>query len=200
MTGPAFVICRGAGRHWLVRGASNAAPVAAVQLRIVPAIRFVDGQTFHPDSGEVRRDGRVRRLEPQPAALLALLAGRAGTVVTHAEIARHLWPDGTQVDFQAGVHYAVRHVRAALDEGHRGRLIETLPRRGYRLRAEALLVTPAAASPSPGVSGQTRRWRRRVVLAVAAAVVVATAVVEQRPNDHHARMVALLTTLHDLVY
>ena len=180
-------------------GASNAAPAAAVQQRIVPAIRFVDGQTFHPDSGEVRRDGRVCRLEPQPAALLALLAGRAGAVVTHAEIARHLWPDGTQVDFQAGVHYAVRQVRAALDEGHRGRLVETLPRRGYRLRADALLVPPAA-SPSPGVSGRTRRWRRRVVLAVAAAVVVATAVVEQRPNDHHARMVALLTTLHDLVY
>jgi DNA-binding winged helix-turn-helix (wHTH) protein len=166
----------------------------------VPAIHFVDGQTFHPDSGEVRGDDRVCRLEPQPAALLALLAARAGTVVSHAEIAGHLWPDGTHVDFQAGIHYAVRQVRAALDDGRRGRLVETLPRRGYRLRADALLAADAVASAAPLESGQARRWRRRTVVAIAAAAAVATVAVEQRPNDHHARMVALLTTLHDLVY
>jgi DNA-binding winged helix-turn-helix (wHTH) protein len=164
----------------------------------VPPIHFVDGQTFHPDSGEVRSDDRVCRLEPQPSALLALLAERAGTVVTHPEIVRHLWPDGSHVDFQAGVHYAVRQVRAALAEGRRGRLVETLPRRGYRLRADAL--RPAAAVAAAARPRPASRWRRRVVLAIAAAAVVATIVVEQRPNDHHSRMVALLTTLHDLVY
>jgi DNA-binding winged helix-turn-helix (wHTH) protein len=162
----------------------------------VPPIHFADGQSFHPESGEVRRGDRLHRLEPQPAALLALLVGHAGAVVTHAEIARHLWPDGTHVDFQAGVHYAVRQVRAALDEGPRGRMVETLPRRGYRLRADAL-VNAVPAAPRHGSPG-----RRRLGLAVVAAVLVATVVVvvEQRPNDHHARMVALLTTLHDLVY
>lgn len=55
---------------------------------------FIDGSTFDPASGEVHRGGRVCRLEPQPTALLALLAARAGTLVTHAEIAGHVWPDG----------------------------------------------------------------------------------------------------------
>lgn len=165
----------------------------------MPSIHFVDGQAFHPDSGEVRRGDCLHRLEPQPAALLALLAERAGTVVTHAEIARHLWPEGTHVDFRAGVHYAVGQIRLALDEAPRGRIIETLPRRGYRLRAAALPGPVAPAAPAP--SGAVNPWRRRIGLAVAAAAVVAAvAVVERRPNDHHARVVALLTTLHDLVY
>jgi hypothetical protein len=30
--------------------------------------------------------------------------------------------------------------------------------------------------------------------------VAAGAVIERRPNDHHARMVALLSAVHDLIY
>ena len=169
----------------------------------MPLILFTGGPTFDPASGEVCRDGVVHRLEPQPAALLALLASRPGTLVTHTEIARHLWPEGTHVDFQAGVHYAVRQVRLALgDRVAAGRLVETLPRRGYRLRADALEgPAPAIGAPSPSGADTGSRWRRRIGLAIgAAAVVTAVAVVEQRPNDHHARVVALLSAVHDLVY
>ena len=165
----------------------------------MPLISFVDGVTFDPASGELRRGGEVSRLEPKPAALLALLVARAGTLVSHAEIARHLWPDGTHVDFQAGVHYAVRQIRAALgDQAGAPRFVETMPRRGYRLRADAL----AGAPPGPPMAAATHfRARRAVAVALTAAALVAAAVVvERRPNDHHARTVALLTAVHDLVY
>ena len=166
----------------------------------MPLISSTGWPTFDPASGEVCRHGVVHRLEPQPAALLALLASRPGTLVTHTEIARHLWPEGTHVDFQAGVHYAVRQVRLALgDRVADGRLVETLPRRGYRLRADALAEPPpAVGGPSTSGADTGSRWRRIGLAIGAVAVVTAVAVVEQRPNDHHARVVALLSTVHDL--
>jgi hypothetical protein len=168
----------------------------------VPLISFTGRATFDSASGEVCRDGVVHRLEPQPAALLALLASRPGTLVTHTEIARRLWPEGTHVDFQAGVHYAVRQVRLALgDRVAAGGLVETLPRRGYRLRADALAgPPPAVCGPSTSGADTGSRWRRIGLAIGAAAVVTAVAVVEQRPNDHHARVVALLSAVHNLVY
>jgi hypothetical protein len=39
-----------------------------------------------PQTRELFRDGAPVALEPQPAALLVLLATRAGELVTHAEI------------------------------------------------------------------------------------------------------------------
>jgi DNA-binding winged helix-turn-helix (wHTH) protein len=174
----------------------------------MPLILFTDGRSFDPATGEVYagEDGVVYRLEPQPAALLALLVERVGAVVGHDEIVRHLWPEGTHVDFRAGIHYAVRQVRTALDDrAPHGRIIETLPRRGYRLR-DGALRQPAAAETgltvsAPAAGEPMRQWRLRVGLALAAAALVAAvAVVERRPNDHHARMAALLSAVHDLVY
>jgi DNA-binding winged helix-turn-helix (wHTH) protein len=163
----------------------------------VPLFTFSNGATFDPASGEVRRGRDVTRLEPQPAALLALLAARPGQLVSHAEIAAAVWPGGTHVDFQGGVHYAVRHIRTALGESARAPgLIETMPRRGYRLRADA--VSPVPARPTE--AARDGRWRRWAIAGtVAVALAVATAV-ERGPNDHHARTVALLTALHDLIY
>ena len=165
----------------------------------MPLVVFSTGASFDPDSGDVRDGDRVCRLEPQPAALLALLAARPGQLVAHAEIARHVWPDGTHVDFQASVHYAMRQIRQALGDAARApRVIETLPRRGYRLRAEAL------ALPPPQAPTELRRgWRgRRLAVAAAMLLLLAAtvAVVERRPNDHHQRVVAWLSAAHDLVY
>lgn len=164
-------------------------------------IRFSDGTVFDPASGEVRRDGAVVRLEPQPAALLALLTARPGVLVSHDDIARHVWPPGTHVNFQDGVHYAMRQIRAALgDSARASRFVETMPRRGYRLRAEAVAGGPDAPATAPAGIAPVR-WRRRLAAAgLAAAVMAGVALVEQRPNDHHARTVALLTAIHDLIY
>jgi DNA-binding winged helix-turn-helix (wHTH) protein len=169
----------------------------------VPLIRFRTGATFDPASGEVGRGDDVTRLEPQPAALLALLAARPGELVSHAEIAGSVWPDGTHVDFQGGVHYAIRRIRAALGESAREPgLIETMPRRGYRLRADAVIppVLPAEATGAERPPPSRRGRRAGAALVVAAALGAAVAVVERRPNDHHARAVALMRAVHDLIY
>lgn len=176
--------------------------------RFVPSamasIQLSRRRTFDPSTGEAVAGGGVTRLEPQPAALLALLASRPGELVTHGDIRRHLWPDGRHVDYAASVHYAMRQVRRALhDSAGEHADIETLPRRGYRLREASIVSLPA--TPSVPVSTKARvgaRWpMARPVWAVAALVVAALlAIVEQRPNDHHERVAALVRAVHDAIY
>ncbi|HWB81168.1 MAG TPA: winged helix-turn-helix domain-containing protein, partial [Nannocystaceae bacterium] len=99
--------------------------------------------TFVRDTGELRGASATTRLAPQPAALLALLVDHAGEIVSRDTIKQVLWPD-TAVDFEAGLHQCIRQIRVALgDDAARPQFVETIPRRGYRLRAEAL------AQPEP---------------------------------------------------
>ena len=167
-------------------------------------IQLSRGRTYDPTTGEATADGRVTRLEPQPAALLALLTARPDVLVTHEEIRGHLWPDGRHVDYAAGVHYSMRQIRKALGEGTGwDREIETLPRRGYRLRAAALSPRPAPCTlEAPASARPPNRWSGRRLGWVAAGLVAAAlvALVEQRPNDHHTTAVALARAVHDALY
>jgi DNA-binding winged helix-turn-helix (wHTH) protein len=94
------------------------------------------GYRFALDSGELTDpQGVVRPLARQPAQLLRLLLERAGEVVSREEIRRALWPAVT-VDFDQGMVFCVRQIRSALAEPPGSlSLVETLPKRGYRLRA-----------------------------------------------------------------
>jgi len=170
-------------------------------------LRLSRARTFDPATGEVVADGQLTRLEPQPAALLALLASRPGELVTHAEIRERLWLDGRHVDYGASVHYAIGQVRRALGNaaGERGD-IETLPRRGYRLRKASIVsqpevaVPPVAAPPVVRAGPRPRRGARPGWIAAALLVAALIAIVERRPNDHHERVVALVRAVHDAIY
>ena len=88
------------------------------------------------ESGDLWRDGDLVRLEPQPLKVLQLLAGRAGQAVSRKEIQTQVWPNDTFVDFDQGLNYCIRQIRATLgDSAESPRFIETLPRRGYRFVA-----------------------------------------------------------------
>src|SRR5262245_38552627 len=110
-------------------------------------LRF-DRFTLRPASGEIEGPEGTVRLEPQPAKVLAFLAERHGRVVSREELQRAVWPDGTFVDFERGLNYCVAKIRAALgDSATEPRLIETLPRRGYRF-----LVPVETSGPAPAFS------------------------------------------------
>src|SRR5579875_1218982 len=86
--------------------------------------------------GELRRQGARVRLNAQPFQVLCLLLERPGELLTREEIARQLWPEGTFVDYDHGVHSAVNRIREAIgDSAGSPRFIETLARRGYRFIA-----------------------------------------------------------------
>jgi DNA-binding winged helix-turn-helix (wHTH) protein len=104
-----------------------------------------------PAAGELRRQGVLVKLPPQPFKLLTLLVARPGAIVTRDEIRRELWSEDTFVDFEQGVNFSIRQVREALgDDAEAPRYVQTVPRRGYRFIAP---VEP----PKPDNRPTTRR-------------------------------------------
>jgi Tol biopolymer transport system component/DNA-binding winged helix-turn-helix (wHTH) protein len=87
-------------------------------------------------AGELRREGRLFRLQEQPLRVLSLLLERSGEVVTRDELRQSLWPADTFVDFDHGLNSAVARLRQALrDSAEKPRFIETVAKRGYRFIA-----------------------------------------------------------------
>jgi uroporphyrinogen-III synthase len=90
---------------------------------------IVDGTEMELRGHAVLLDGRLRTLAPASMVILAALAARPGAVVSRAQLAGSL-PRG---DEGHAVDMAVARLRAALGGG---RHIETVIKRGYRLRVE----------------------------------------------------------------
>jgi Tol biopolymer transport system component/DNA-binding winged helix-turn-helix (wHTH) protein len=148
------------------------------------AIRVGDF-VLDPRSGELRGESARHTLSAQPLNVLLALIERPGGIVTRDELRARLWSADTYVDFEHGLNAVVKRLRDALgDSADTPRYIETVPRRGYRLIAEArdeielrpepdgVAVTTVAA-PAP-VQAAARGWRL-TPLAAAALVGVATA-------------------------
>jgi TolB-like protein/DNA-binding winged helix-turn-helix (wHTH) protein len=142
-----------------------------------PSSSLVSFGDFELDlrTGELCRHGVSLDLPPQPAKILVLLVGRAGEVVTRRELAEQVWGDDTFVNFDQGLNFAIRQIRAALgDDSETPRFIETLPKRGYRFiaavnkRETSAVLVPVAAQASQ----QPRKaaWRVLVALVALAAV------------------------------
>lgn len=98
---------------------------------------------------ELRRGGRVQRLEKLPMELLRLLAQRRGQLVTRAEILERLWGKDVFVDADAAINTAVRKVRRALgDDPDTPRFLETVVGKGYRFVGPITVIAGAEATPS----------------------------------------------------
>jgi DNA-binding winged helix-turn-helix (wHTH) protein len=99
-----------------------------------------------PENGELRKHGRPIRLSPQPLEVLSVLASQPGKLISREELRHQVWNGTTFVDFEQGLNFCVRRIRAALgDDADKPRFIETVPRRGYRFIApvdQAVAVSP----------------------------------------------------------
>lgn len=99
------------------------------------SIRFGEFE-LEPKSGELRKAGLPVKLQPQPLRVLVLLASNPGELITREEIQQAIWEGVTFVDFEHGLNFCIKQIRAALgDNAQAPRFIETLPRRGYRFIA-----------------------------------------------------------------
>jgi eukaryotic-like serine/threonine-protein kinase len=93
---------------------------------------------------ELRRAGMLVKIQHQPLKVLALLAAHAGELVTREELREQIWGGDTYVDFDQGLNFCIKQIRAALgDQADTPRYVETLPRRGYRF------IAPIEAQPRP---------------------------------------------------
>jgi DNA-binding winged helix-turn-helix (wHTH) protein/TolB-like protein len=101
---------------------------------------------FDTGSGELRKNGRVIALEPQPAKALALLLSRAGEIVSRDELREAVWGLDTHVDFDRGIAYCLSQIRSALgDSGDNPRFVQTVPKYGFKFIAPVAAVAPARA-------------------------------------------------------
>lgn len=105
---------------------------------------------FDLKSGELRdADGKVRRLQEQPFRILLMLVERSGGLVTREEIQNKLWPNDTVVEFDHSIHTAINKLRQAFgDSAEDPKYIETVARRGYRLRVSVEQLDAIPAVPS----------------------------------------------------
>jgi TolB-like protein/DNA-binding winged helix-turn-helix (wHTH) protein len=102
----------------------------------VPSYNFgefeLDGARF-----ELRRNGRVLKVERIPLELLILLAERNGNIVSRQEIIERLWGKGVFLDTEHGINTAIRKIRSVLhDDAERPRFVQTIQGKGYRFLAE----------------------------------------------------------------
>ncbi|HKW19492.1 MAG TPA: winged helix-turn-helix domain-containing protein [Terriglobales bacterium] len=126
-------------------------------------VRFAEFE-FDCGNGELRRSGIPLKLQPQPAKVLAVLVRRAGQVVTRQELAEQVWGSDTFVDFEQGLNYAIRQIRTALDDdAEHPRLLQTLPKRGYRFIGTLNGGIKASSHPGSGITSQPRKIPRIVV-------------------------------------
>lgn len=99
-----------------------------------------------PDTGELCCRGRRCRLRPKTAAVLAHLAERPDRLTTRAELLNGVWPDQDVGDHV--LTQSIRELRHALGElGVARGVLETVPRRGYRLRTSPRVATGSARRP-----------------------------------------------------
>jgi DNA-binding winged helix-turn-helix (wHTH) protein/TolB-like protein/Tfp pilus assembly protein PilF len=140
-------------------------------------------------SGELRRNGTLIHLPPQPMQILKLLIENAGEVVDRDRIHREVW-GGTAVDFDRSLNVAVAQIRAALNDGAASpRFVQTLPRRGYRFMAEV-------DGPLPKVVLRPAHALRRIAVGtgigvVLLAVLTAGAFRYRRASDRPIRIAVL---------
>jgi DNA-binding winged helix-turn-helix (wHTH) protein/TolB-like protein len=115
---------------------------------------------FDDETKELRRNGRVAALEPQPAKALALLLSRAADrggaradeIVSREELRDAVWGSDTHVDFDRGLAYCISQIRTALgDSGENPRFVQTVPKRGFKFIAPVAPVAHAPDDPPPAL-------------------------------------------------
>src|SRR5260370_34631733 len=115
-----------------------------------------DDLELDPERYELRRSGRVIKLERQPMELLILLAQRPGQLVTREDIIARLWSQGTFMDTNQSINSSVRKIRAALkDDAEQPRYLLTVVGKGYRFVAPlkvGLTIDPVSASVADPVT------------------------------------------------
>ena len=135
---------------------------------------------FESETGELRRNGRVIALEPQPAKALTLLLSKPGEVVTREELKAAVWGAETHVDFDRGIAYCISQVRTALsDNAENPRFIQTIPRVGFKFIAPVAPAHPAPDAPAH----QFNRWVTIPLIVLMAAFVLFSAITLLNPPE-----------------
>jgi TolB-like protein/class 3 adenylate cyclase len=120
----------------------------SVPASVLGAPFTVAGWRIDTSTHRISRDGETVKLEPRTIAVLTYLAGRAGQAVTREELEREVWT-GMVVGYDALSNTITKLRKAFGDDSRQPRIIETIPKVGYRLIAEVGVPEPAAEHHVP---------------------------------------------------
>jgi TolB-like protein/DNA-binding winged helix-turn-helix (wHTH) protein/Flp pilus assembly protein TadD len=133
-----------------------------------PAHGFVlDALQVEPLAGLVSGPGGRERLDPKVMDVLVHMAEHAGQVVLREELLARLWPHVVVTDDAlTRCFYELRRclVHAGGDERYRA-LVETIPKRGYRLNGTVKPLKAPVDAPDAAVAAVVPAGRRRGWLA-----------------------------------
>lgn len=112
-----------------------------------------------PHDGQVTGPGGSEKLDPKVMSVLLLLAEHAGHVVSREDLLSRLWPNAVVTDdvLSRCIYELRRQLSQAGGDEQLKALIETVPKRGYRLNGE---VTPLPPQPVT----RSRRPAARIAL------------------------------------
>ncbi len=106
--------------------------------------------TVDTQEGTVAGPGGTVRLEPKVMEVLRSLSRHAGLVVPRNELMDTVWPDVVVTEHTLSrCVYQLRHQLGKIAGKPDQALIETLPKRGYRLLANVETITMRAPPPAP---------------------------------------------------
>lgn len=146
--------------------------------------------TVDPAAGEMVGPAGREQLDPKVMQVLVVLARHAGSVVPRHELLEQVWPGVVVGDDVVSrcIYQLRRHLKQAGGDDRYTSLVETLPKRGYRLNCEAPSVPPATfrqpanrsrrlsgASPTMPPTADSRRRSNRLRAGIIAFALVAAA-------------------------
>lgn len=133
----------------------------------------IDNILVDPPHGRVIVNGTEHKLEPRMMDVLVYLAGHAGNVVRREELEQVVWC-GRIVGYDA-LTGTLRKLRKILqDDARDPRIIETIPKKGYRLLAPVHEVEQETGDHSSSlIIGNNKALSRRTLLSAAAIILLA---------------------------
>jgi serine/threonine protein kinase len=114
-------------------------------VKIAELIRFGDNFELDLRSYELRRAGRVLKLERIPMELLLFLIESHEYLVTREQIIDRLWGKDVFLNTDGSINAAIRKIRQVLkDDPENPRFLQTVTGRGYRFIAPITKLGPPA--------------------------------------------------------
>ena len=109
-----------------------------------------------PERNRIATDDTVHRVTAREMQVLVYLAERAGGVVTRPELLDEVW-SGVVVNDEA-LTLVISRLRSALgDDARAPRVIETIPKKGYRMMILPQQVGVGVASPAASRANESGR-------------------------------------------
>jgi predicted ATPase/DNA-binding winged helix-turn-helix (wHTH) protein len=110
--------------------------VASNLAKLSESVQFGEDFELDPLTYELRRAGRLLKLERIPTELLLLLIEASGQLVTREQIIERIWSKDVFLDTDNSINAAVRKIRQVLkDDSEQPRFVQTITGRGYRFIA-----------------------------------------------------------------